>query len=55
VPDTPPFTLPPSLQEPPNTGAECSAPEDCKGGTECLLDDRGNGTCVDVPRAPRSP
>ncbi len=38
--------------EPPNTGAACSAPEDCKGGTECLMDDRGNGTCVEVPSAP---
>jgi hypothetical protein len=46
---------PPPPGEPPNTGAACSDPEDCKGGTECLKDDRGNGTCVEVPPGKRSP
>lgn len=45
---------PPAPPEPPNVGAACSAPEDCKGGTECLRDDHGNGTCVEVP-PPRPP
>jgi hypothetical protein len=46
---------PPDPVEPSNAGAECAAPEDCKGGTECLRDDHGNGTCVEVPPAKRSP
>jgi hypothetical protein len=31
----------------PNRGANCSKPEDCKGGTECKKSDEGQGICVE--------